>query len=260
VSREALHLADDCALLPARDGMVVYKGEQGRALRVQPHIGQWLSHGVDGAGGSISQDEKQVLLELGVIRPGTTPRGVSINALAPAGVAGWSTLSLLASFGILAWTIVLPELRRLVASLLPLLQEWTTWAFVPVAALAFTLGHEWGHVLALRAMGGRAGRLQLRFGWPWAVTVVGPFRSVLDPWRQLVLAAGGVIVEAVVLGGTLLCLAIFGTHPVLAAVAVTEALYITFNLLPTPWSDGGQILAIVIRQLLSLVGRRAGHD
>lgn len=257
---QPVHLADDCALLPGRSGVVIYLAASNQVIQVQPHVGRWLLQGFPPSDPGISDAERRVLLERGVLLPGPVRKGVSINALAPTGVAGWATLSVLVSTGALTWTRILPEARLLMEMVRDGLHWWPTWVLLPLTVVFFTLLHEWGHVLALRAIGGRVGGLQIRIGWPWAVTVVGPFEAVLVPWQQALLVAGGLLVELTVLGCLLVALTRYGYHPVLGAAVITEVVFVAFNVFPTPWSDGGRLAAIATSTVLSLMERRAGHD
>ena|GEM_PF-4777524 len=200
------------------------------------------------------------MLEIGALTAGTAKAGLNINAITPHGVAGWATLSLLLLAGVVSWASVFLNVSRPVELIAVALSNWTTWVVIPFAAVLLTLWHEWGHVLVLRTLGGRAGRIRVRFGWPWAVTLVGPFHDVLSFWQQILLVAGGVLVELALLGLALVCLNAFGPHPLVTGAAITAVVYLVFNLFPTPWSDGGQLVLIAFRGMRNLMGRRAGHD
>ena len=189
------------------------------------HLGRWLAHGAPSSG-----------------RPGR----LILVFLITAGTVGWS--------------LAVPNLKGIFPAVLALLQQWRTWAVMLGVGAGGTLLHEWGHVLALRVMGGRAGRILVRLGWPWAITEVGPFQEALSPWQRLFLSASGMLVEWTILGWALAGLEASPTNPVYGATVTTFSAYLAFNLFPTPWSDGGAILATAVDAVQSHMGRRTGHD
>jgi hypothetical protein len=256
-----VRVSPDCALLPdGRAAYVVYLGKKGRAFRVSAHVGQWLLRGASQEDPSVSDADKGKLLELEVLAAGRTGTPLTINLFAPIGGAGWVLLCLLLLVGGVSWATTASAIKQVVGPIAITMHNWTTWIFVPFAAVFITLLHEWGHVLVLRALGGKAGRMRLRFGWPWALTEVGPFRDVMSGWQQVLLLSGGMFVEFVLLGLVLLYSKAVGAGPGVSAVAVTITIYLGFNLFPTPWSDGGQLVLLGLRCVLSLGGRRARHD
>lgn len=256
MTKSPIRVSHDCALLPGPAGYVVYLGARGRAFRITAHVGQWLLRGADQEDRSVSDADRNTLLELGVLTAARSGTLLPINAFAPAGAVGWVILAVLLVTGVASWAVVSTAAVRVVGSTVSALRDWTTWAMVPFVTILLTLWHEWGHVLVLRTLGGRAGRIHLRFGWPWAVTEVGPFQDVLPAWQQALLVAGGILVEFVLLGLTLLYIMASGAGPIVSGVAVTNVVYLVFNLFPTPWSDGGQLVLLAFRGVLSLVRRR----
>lgn len=252
-----IRVSPDCALLPGgHAAYVVYLGEKGRAFRVSTHVGKWLLRGASQEDPTVSDADRSRLLELGVLAAGRTGTPLTINTFAPLGGTGWVALCLLLLAGGVSWATTAPVIEQVVGPIAIALRDWTTWMFVPFAAVVITLLHEWGHVLVLRALGGRAGRVRVRFGWPWAVTEVGPFRDVMSGWQQVLLVSGGMFVEFVLLGLVLLHSKAAGAGPGVSALAITVAIYLGFNLFPTPWSDGGQLVLLGLRGVLSLVRRR----
>lgn len=205
----------------------------------------------------LSSGEQAELLDLGVIRPGAGARCFTLNGLAPAGRTGSYLLVMMVALGVGAWAAVFPYHSAILSDALPkVFPSWIFWAALPLVAVGGTVIHEWGHVLALRVIGGRAGRVRFRLGWPWAVTEVGPFEAVLTPLQCILLVTGGVLVELVTVGLGMAVLMIDPSNPVAGAVVIITGVYLMFNMVPTPWSDGGRALGIAIGQIRALLGRR----
>lgn len=243
----AYYLAPDVAVLPGPDGTVLFQGQTGRSYKVSALVGEQLATGAIRGGTTIPDPICSQLLGIGVLQ--RTPAR-SINDWTPFGA--WATLLLasLVSVGAFTWgwlyqSGLLPTVRPQVVG----------WIMLPLAFVLTTALHEWGHVLALRSMKGRSGRVLLRRGWPWALIEVGPLRQVLPPWRCTMLLVGGILLEFVLLGLSLLGLSVFPNHPLLAALVWVSTVHLAFNLFPTPWSDSGQIVGLIIERLTASKGR-----
>lgn len=236
-------IAPDCAVLPCRDAVRIYQGATGRVYRVPARLGRWLAQGCPW-GYTPAETAWQDLVRHGVLVR-RTRWCLNVNTLAPHGAAGWGLAGLMAASGGAAWTAVLASALLDPAAWVPLFSRWTTWACYPLAALGLSLAHEWGHVMVLRLLGGRAGRIRLRWGWPWALAEVGPYR--LLPFGQAAaLVGGGMAVELIALGWALAALASGLAVPATAALAAAAAVHLLANLLPLPGSDGGQLMAILL--------------
>lgn len=246
MSGAVYYLAADCAVLPTRAGMVVYKARDERCFRVSTQVGRWLARGVVPAAAVSPEEALAALRAAGILAAAPDRRAWSLNSLAPAGAAGWLLISALILVGAAAWAVVASQAAALVREVVPpLLWRWALWAWLPPVAAALSIVHEWGHVLALRALGGRAGRLSLRLGWPWATIDVGPFRAYLGLWQRFAPVAGGVLVEAVALGVALGGVVHGRALVVSGALVLVSGIFLLLDLLPTPWSDGGQLLLIL---------------
>lgn len=114
-----------------------------------------------------------------------------------------------------------------------------------------TLLHELGHAMAMRALGGRAGRLIIRYGWPWAVTEVGPW-ELLPPTHALFVVSAGLIIEIATLGLSLAVMSLTAGAPATAAIPLTAAIQIAFNLSPLSCSDGRRLLNLVVNRIISI--------
>lgn len=223
--------------------MLAYTGSTGRCYRLTGETGRKLAHG---STADVPAEEISRLLAVGVV-VSTPQRWVpSLNRLTPAAAGSRYIIGLLWTCNAGAWCWVIWHWTAISQDVYPLLSQWSTWVWWPLMAFGLTIAHEWGHVLAMRALGGRAGRLLLRWGWPWAVTEVGPFQ-VLSRIRTLVLIGSGMAVEAGVLG---VCLGVLSSAPTaapVAALAATSAIHLSFNLIPLPFSDTYHLLRLLLR-------------
>lgn len=104
------------------------------------------------------------------------------------------------------------------------------------AALGTTLLHEWGHALALRSVGGKAGRTLVRRGFPLLVTEVGPVR-LLSSGKRLWVVGAGLLVEASLLGMSAAAYSVGVLRGAATGIIVFEALSLLLSLLPWRGSD-----------------------
>lgn len=232
------YAAADLAVLPGENAYTLLQGTTGRLFHVAPAVGQRLAAGRVDADPHVSEAIVRQLLDMGVVQ--SIPPW-TVNRWTPFGHLATSLLALLLLTGAGAWV----WLHQVGLSAWPAVTSW--WWFPP-AFLLTTLLHEWGHALALRSMKGRAGRILLRRQWPWAQVEVGPFRQRLSAWRCTLLLSGGMLLELTALGLALTGLSLFPNQPFLSGLVWAGTVHLAFDLFPTPWSDGGQLLGLVVER------------
>lgn len=241
-----LHLSPSCVVLPGDDYYLVVETARQRAVRLSPSIGKWLSQGGDREAPPLQDKDWEVLERVGILQPDGP--GIGVRSWFANPVARSLTVLLLlgvAVFGLLTkGAIIVPTLRLQATSAV-------LWLSLVPSFLVHLLFHESGHILALALLGGRAGPLQIQKRWPWVTLQVGPYREHLAPWEAIFLAGAGPIMDLIVVGisAALLHLPIPPAIP--TALMLMAAISFLLNLLPSPWSDGGQII---------LVARRTPHD
>lgn len=236
----AYYVAVDLAVLPGEDAYILFQGKTGRLFRVTPEVGKQLAAGRVSAGPLVSALMVTQLLDMGVVQ---SIRAWSVNRWTPFGRSATALLAVLLLAGVGAWTWYYQG--GLGPGVWPVV---TSWWWLPPAFLLTTLLHEWGHTLALRSMKGRAGRILLRRQWPWALVEVGPFRQTLPAWRCMLLLSGGMLLEVTVLGLALAGLSLFPNQPLLSGLVWASTVHLAFDLFPTPWSDGGQLVGLIVER------------
>jgi len=241
------YLAPDVAVLHGQDCTVLYQGKTGRSYRVSTLMGNQLSTGVVLQGSFISEPISRQLLVTGILQRKAVR---SINDWTPFGMRATLLLIGLACLGTLAWGWLIHS--TILSAVWPTLVGWF---WLPLAFCVTAALHEWGHALALRSMNGRSGRILLRRGWPWALVEVGPLQHVLPTGNCLLLMSGGILLELVLLSVSLTGLSWLPNDPLLAALVWASTTHLAFNLFPTPWSDSGQMVGLIVDRLVAAKGR-----
>jgi hypothetical protein len=245
------YLSPTCVVLPSADYYLVVEAAKQRAVRLSPPIGQWLAQGGGGGAPPLQPTDWEVLERVGILQTGKPRFGLRTWFAHPvARILAILLLICVALFGFLTkGALIIPALRLQATS--PVL-----WLSLLPCFLVQLLFHESGHILALAMLGGRAGPLQIQRQWPWVILQVGPYRAHLAPLKAIFLAGAGPIMDLIVLGiaAALLHLPVPPALP--TALILMATISLLLNMLPSPWSDGGQII-LVARRIPSDLGGTA---